>query len=119
MDIICASICYRGYAEDEVAATLEYAPKIGYRAMEIHGPLIWSVDAAHAFDIDGMKEKIDNSGMKCVGLYPPGWGGSDIQDVETRAAAIAKCVDIAEKTQCNTSDDQWRTLTNKLHGEQK
>ena len=46
MDIICASICYRGYAEDEVAATLEYAPQIGYRLMEIHGPLIWSVDAA-------------------------------------------------------------------------
>ena len=38
MDIICASICYRGYADDEVAATLQYAPKIGYRSMEIHGP---------------------------------------------------------------------------------
>ncbi len=117
MDIICASICYRGYAEDEVAATLEYAPKIGYRAMEIHGPLIWSVDAAHAFDIDGMKEKIDNSGMKCVGLYPPGWGGSDIQDVETRAAAIAKCVDIAEKlnaTHLTTSGAQRRTESGAL-----
>ena len=31
MDIICASICYRGYAEDEVTATLELAPKIGYK----------------------------------------------------------------------------------------
>jgi sugar phosphate isomerase/epimerase len=109
MDIICASICYRGYAEDEVAATLEYAPKIGYRAMEIHGPLIWSVDAAHAFDIDNMKEKIDNSGMKCAGLYPPSWGGSDIQDVETRAAAIAKCVDIAEKLNATHLTTSGRT----------
>lgn len=112
MDIICASICYRGYAKDEVAATLEYAPKIGYRAMEIHGPLIWSVDAVHAFDVDSMKEEIDKSGMKCAGLYPPGWGGNDNADVEARAEAIAKCVDIAEQlnaTHLTTSGAQRRT----------
>jgi hypothetical protein len=27
MEIICASICYRGYAEDELAATLSHAPR--------------------------------------------------------------------------------------------
>ena len=112
MDIICASICYRGYAEDEVAATLEYAPQIGYRLMEIHGPLIWSVDAALAFDIGGMKTKIDAAGMKCAGLYPPGWGGQDNADVDARAEAIAKCVEIAEglgATHLTTSGAQRRT----------
>lgn len=112
MDIICASICYRGYAEDEVAATLEYAPKIGYRAMEIHGPLIWSIDAVHAFDVDSMKKSIEKSGMKCAGLYPPGWGGNNSTDVEVRAEAIAKCVDIAEQlnaTHLTTSGAQRRT----------
>ena len=43
MHIICASICYRGYAGDEVTATLDLAPAIGYKLMEIHGPLVWSV----------------------------------------------------------------------------
>ena len=112
MDIICASICYRGYAEDEVAATLEYAPQIGYHLMEIHGPLIWSVDAALAFDIDGMKSTIDASGMKCAGLYPPGWGGQDNADVDARAEAIARCVEIAEglgSTHLTTSGAQRRT----------
>ncbi len=112
MDIICASICYRGYAEDEVAATLEYAPKIGYRFMEIHGPLIWSVDAALAFDIDTMQAKIDTSGMRCAGLYPPGWGGHDNADVDARAGAIARCVEIAEglgATHLTTSGAQRRT----------
>lgn len=112
MDIICASICYRGYAEDEVAATLEYAPKIGYRLMEIHGPLIWSVNAAHAFDADSMRAKIDASGMRCAGLYPPGWGGQDDADVQARAEAIAKCVGIAEAlnaTHLTTSGAQRRT----------
>ena len=112
MDIICASICYRGYAEDEVAATLEYAPKIGYRAMEIHGPLIWSVDAVHTFDTDSMKGRIERSGMTCAGLYPPGWGGKDSDDVQIRAEAIAKCVDIAEQlnaTHLTTSGAHRRT----------
>lgn len=117
MDIICASICYRGYAEDEVAATLENAPKIGYRAMEIHGPLIWSVDAVHSFDIDGMKNNINKSGMRCAGLYPPGWGGNDSDDVEVRAEAIAKCVEIAEQlnaTHLTTSGAQPRTESGAL-----
>ena len=112
MDVICASICYRGYAEDEVAATLENAPKIGYRLMEIHGPLIWSVDAALAFDIDTTKAKIDASGMQCAGLYPPGWGGQDTADVNARASAIARCVEIAEglgATHLTTSGAQRRT----------
>ena len=112
MDIICASICYRGYAENEVAATLENAQKIGYRAMEIHGPLIWSVDAVHSFDIDRMKNDINKSGMRCAGLYPPGWGGIDNNDVNTRAEAIARCVEIAEQlnaTHLTTSGAQRKT----------
>ncbi len=117
MEIICASICYRGYAEDEVAATLAYAPQIGYRHMEIHGPLIWSVEAALAFDIDGMKTKIDASGMQCAGLYPPGWGGQNNIDVEARAGAIARCVEIAEglgATHLTTSGAQPRTESGAL-----
>lgn len=117
MDVICASICYRGYAEDEVAATLEYAPQIGYRLMEIHGPLIWSVDAARTFDIDDMKAKIDAAGMQCTGLYPPGWGGQDNADVDARAGAIARCVEIAEglgATHLTTSGAQRRTESGAL-----
>lgn len=117
MEIICASICYRGYADDEVAATLQYAPKIGYRAMEIHGPRIWSVDAVHAFDVVSMRNKIEKSGMRCAGLYPPGWGGNNIEDVTERAEAIAKCVDIAEKldaTHLTTSGAQRRTESGAL-----
>lgn len=92
MDIICASICYRGYAEDEVAATLELAPKIGYKYMEIHGPMTWNVSAVDAFDLPAVKARIQASGMRCAGIYPPRWGGKDDKDVRERARAIAKCV---------------------------
>ena len=101
MDIICASICYRGYAEDEVAATLECAPKIGYKLMEIHGPLLWSVPALDAFDLPGWRARVDASGLRCVGLHMVDWGGADDADVRDRARAIAKCVGFAEALGCH------------------
>ncbi|MFH1566486.1 MAG: sugar phosphate isomerase/epimerase family protein [Gemmatimonadota bacterium] len=96
MRIICASICYRGWAEDEVAATLEHAPRIGYRLMEVHGPRFWSVDAVDRFDLAGMGARIRASGMGCAGLYPPGWGGADDAEVGERARAIARAAGYAE-----------------------
>jgi sugar phosphate isomerase/epimerase len=96
MDIICASICYRGYAEDEVAATLECAPALGYRFMEIHGPMTWSVESVEAFDLPAVRARLRASGMACAGIYPPGWGGSDAADVAAHARAIVKCVEFAD-----------------------
>jgi len=97
MDIVCASICYRGYADDEVAATLELAPAAGYRLMEIHGPMTSSLEAVEAFDLAGVREAIARSGMRCVGLYSPGWGGADEDEVRERARAIARCAAIVEQ----------------------
>ena len=96
MDIICASICYRGYASDEVQATLEYAPRIGYQWMEVHGPLTWSLEATENFDLPGLQERISASGMSCAGLYTPGWGGRDETDALAHARAIARCAGFAE-----------------------
>ena len=96
MDIICASICYRGYAEDEVAATLAKAPEIGYRFMEIHGPMTWTVGAEDKFDLPAMKAAIHASGMRCAGIYTPGWGGKDPEDVRRHARSIARFAQYAE-----------------------
>lgn len=96
MDIICASICYRGYAEDEVAATLELAPLVGYEYMEIHGPMTWSVEAVAALDAAAIRERLLASGMQCAGIYAPNWGGVDEADVQARATAIARCVQILD-----------------------
>ncbi len=100
MEIVCASICYRGYAEDEVAGTLENAPAIGYEYLEIHGPTIWTAEAVEAFDAAGVRARVEQAGMKCFGLYPPGWGGADDEDVRQRAQAMAKCVSHAEALGC-------------------
>ena len=101
MDIICASICYRGFAEDEVAETLERAPALGFEHMEIHGPVLWSVEAANAFDVGAWRQRVEASGMKCVGVHTLGWGGHDDDDVRVRAAAIAKVVGYAEELGCH------------------
>jgi sugar phosphate isomerase/epimerase len=96
MDIICASICYRGFAEDEIATTLERAPALGYRFMEIHGPATWTPPAVKVFDLSAVQARLQASGMSCAGIYTPCWGGADAKDVDERAEAIATCVRYAE-----------------------
>ncbi len=96
MEIICASICYRGFAADEVAMTLERAPKIGYRSMEVHGDATWTPPAVKVFDLPGVQAKLKASGMRCAGVYSPCWGGQDEADVAQRAEAIASVVRFAE-----------------------
>lgn len=96
MRIVCATICYRDYANDEFAATLENAPKVGYRYMEIHGPMTWDPEAIKAFDLPTARERIKAAGLRCVGIYPPGWGGKDAADVQRRAKAIARAVELVE-----------------------
>jgi sugar phosphate isomerase/epimerase len=95
MRLVCASICYRGYAPDEFAATLELAPKVGFRLMEIHGPMTLRPAAIDAFDLPKVRDALHASGMQCVGIYVPGWGGADAADVDVRARAIAKAVGFA------------------------
>jgi len=97
MQVICASICYRGFAEDEVKATLQNARGIGYRLMEIHGPMTWSVEAVDAFDLASIRQALDAAGMRCAGIYSPGWGGCDAEDVAEHARAIAQCARLARQ----------------------
>ncbi|MBI2939078.1 MAG: sugar phosphate isomerase/epimerase [Chloroflexi bacterium] len=97
MRIICASICYRGYSRDEFASTLELAPGAGYKYMEIHGPMTGSPEAIEAFDVPGVRQRLEAAGLRCLGLYPSGWGGKDEADVRRRAQAIARAVRIAEE----------------------
>lgn len=92
MRVVCASICYRGYADDEVSATLEHAPRIGYRYMEVHGPMTGSPAALDTFDLQGFRSDLDRAGMSCVGIYPPCWGGPDEPTAREHAAAIAQAV---------------------------
>jgi sugar phosphate isomerase/epimerase len=91
VEIICASICYRGYGEDEVASTLEFAPALGYKYMEIHGPMTWTPEAVETFDLPAVQAAIAKSGLKCAGIYTPGWGGADEAERHQHATAIAKC----------------------------
>ena len=89
MDIICASICYRGYAEDEVAATLEMAPRIGYEFMEVHGPMAWSVEAVQALDADALCHRLLTQGWS--GGHYSRTGATDDADVDGPAQPSRAC----------------------------
>jgi sugar phosphate isomerase/epimerase len=90
MYLSCASVCYRGYAEDEVAAMLEHAPKAGFKFVDIHGPMTWSPQAIDSLDTLSLRKRIEDASMKCTGLYPPGYGGATPEQIETHAKAIVK-----------------------------
>ena len=90
MYLSCASVCYRGHAEDEVAAMLDHAPKAGFTYADIHGPLTWSPEAIDVLDAKSLRKRIEAAGMKCMGVYPPGFGGANPEQIETHARAIAK-----------------------------
>jgi sugar phosphate isomerase/epimerase len=90
MLLSCASVCYRGYAEDEVNAMLIHAPKAGFKYVDIHGPMTWSPQAIDSLDTASLRKRIEDVGLKCTGLYPPGFGGANPEQIETHAKAIAK-----------------------------
>ena len=90
MYIVCASVCYRDYCEDEIGGMISDAGKAGYKFVELHGPKFWDVDAIDVFNVQEMKKNLDEAGLKCTGIYPPGFGGKNDEDVERRAIAMAK-----------------------------
>jgi len=92
MYVACASVCYRGYAEDEVAALLEDAPAAGYQDVEIHGPATWSPEAIAALDPAALRARLDAAGLRCLGIYPPGYGGADEAQAAARAEVLARAI---------------------------
>ena len=90
MYLSCASVCYRGYAPDEVQAMLTHAPKAGFKFVDVHGPLTWSPAAIDALDASALRERIESAGLKCAGMYTPGFGGANPGQIETHAKAIVK-----------------------------
>ena len=94
MYLSCASVCYRGYAKDEVQAMLEHAPKAGFKFVDVHGPLTWSPQAIDALDAPALRKRIEDVGLKCAGIYTPGFGGVSQEQVETHARAIAKAISL-------------------------
>ena len=104
MYIVCASVCYRDFCEDEIEGMISDAAKAGYRHIELHGPKFWDVAAIEAFDPGEMKKKLDGAGLRCTGIYPPGFGGKDDGDIEKRAQALARACGHAEYLGCDFLD---------------
>lgn len=94
MYLSCASVCYRGYAQDEVEAMLFHAPQAGFKFVDVHGPLTLSPQAIDALDAPALRKRIEDAGLKCAGIYPPGFGGASQEQIETHAKAIAKATEL-------------------------
>ncbi|MGQ9609967.1 MAG: sugar phosphate isomerase/epimerase family protein [bacterium] len=97
MYLSCASVCYRGCAEDEVSAMLSHIPKTGFKYVDIHGPMTWSPQAIDALEPQALKSRLSALGLKCSGLYPPGFGGENHEQIKTHAKAIVKAASLCSE----------------------
>jgi len=73
---------------------LEHAPKAGFEFVDVHGPLTWSPQAIDALDAPALRKRIEDVGLKCAGIYTPGFGGVSQEQIETHARAIAKATSL-------------------------
>ncbi len=92
MYLSCASVCYRGYAEDEVSAMLEHIPKTGFKYVDIHGPMTWSPQAIDVLDTKELKKRLEALKLNAPAYNTPGFGGTNEEQIEMHAKAIAKAV---------------------------
>jgi sugar phosphate isomerase/epimerase len=95
MKIVCASVCYRGYTEDEIEGMLQDAADAGYQYVEFHGSAVGDPERLKGFPVSLIKQRLDSLGLRCAGLYPPGFGGKDDADAAMHADAIARACEIA------------------------
>ena len=92
MYLSCGSICYIGYAKDQVQAVLSHAPKAGFKFVEMQATM--SPQSIDALDASALRKRIEAAGLKCAGMYTPGFGGASAEQIETHARAIAKATSL-------------------------
>ena len=88
--LACASVCYRGYAEDEFKALLEYAAKAGYKYAQLQGGSFGQLEA------EALKVRIEAHGLKGAVIAGGGFGGKDEEEIEIQTRTIIKSIQIAE-----------------------
>lgn len=88
MKVVCTTCCYRGLERDELTATLEGAPKAGYRYIDVHRVTIpEEPDAARAYGAE-VRASCLASGLEPVGIHCVGFGGRDEEHLTAQTKRI-------------------------------
>lgn len=84
--------------KDEVAECFALAPKIGYKAWGIAGPLTGTLGLAQWIDYDLVRQRASTAGLnRCTEVYSPTFPTTSIADAQRAAHDILMLFDVAEK----------------------
>ena len=72
MEIAIASLSFRNRNTDEIMETIQYGSEIGFRAIEIAGPLTWDAGSIQWIDTDKFRKELEKANMRLTGsFFPP------------------------------------------------
>lgn len=82
--------------KDEVSECFAVAPKIGYEAWGIAGPLVWTLGLAQWIDFDLVRRRALEAGLRrCTEVYAPTFPTTSIAEAQRAAQDIAVLFDVA------------------------
>jgi sugar phosphate isomerase/epimerase len=72
MEMAVASLCFRDRNTDEIMETIEYGSEIGFRLLEIAGPLTWDAGSIQWMDRIKFQNALEKAEMTLTGsFFPP------------------------------------------------
>jgi len=93
----CTTCATRWPGVDEVEACFDIAPKIGFRAWGIAGPLTGTLGMAKWVNFELVRRRAEEVGLtQCTEVYSPTFPSNSVEDAVSAAPDIAALFDAAE-----------------------
>jgi sugar phosphate isomerase/epimerase len=84
--------------KDEILECFEHAPKAGYKAWGVAGPLFWTPGLVRWADVDLIDRRAKEAGLdRCTEVYGPPFPTSSVAAAENHAASLALIAEAAQK----------------------
>ena len=97
----CTTCATRAPGKEEISECFKHAPKAGYRAWGIAGPLLWTRGLVRWANADLLKQRAIEVGLEmCTEVYGPTFPTDSVDAARHAASDIALMFDFAEKMDC-------------------
>jgi sugar phosphate isomerase/epimerase len=94
----CTTCATRAPGKEEIAECLVHAPKAGYRAWGIAGPLLWTRGLVRWADADLLRQRAAEVGLTaCTEVYGPAFPTDSVEVARDAAADATLLFEFAEK----------------------
>jgi sugar phosphate isomerase/epimerase len=94
----CTTCATRMPGRDEIEECFLHAPKAGYKAWGVAGPLFWTPGLARWADVDLIRRSAKEAGLeRCTEVYGPSFPTDSLVEATRAAKNVALLFDVAEK----------------------